>query len=101
MTFGIAYLKNVVTLQLDEEKCIGCKMCEKVCPHKVFIITENESRHRKQAKINNRDDCMECGACARNCPTDALSVKPGVGCASAILRGMIQGTEPSCGCCVE
>ena len=26
------YLKNVVTLQLDEEKCVGCGACERVCP---------------------------------------------------------------------
>jgi len=46
----------------------------------------------------DRDACMECGACARNCPTGALSVKAGVGCAAAIIVGALRGTEPTCGC---
>jgi hypothetical protein len=33
-----------------------------------------------------------------NCPFSALSVKPGVGCAAAIIKGMLTGTEPECGC---
>ena len=32
----MTYLKDVVTLKLDEEKCTGCGMCLEVCPHAVF-----------------------------------------------------------------
>ena len=28
----MAYLKDVVTLDLNEEKCVGCGMCEMMCP---------------------------------------------------------------------
>ena len=86
------YLKNVVTLQLDVEKCIGCGRCVEVCPHAVFRVEE------RKAAIGERDDCMECGACARNCPTGAISVQSGVGCAYAIIVGAIKGSEPTCGC---
>jgi hypothetical protein len=41
---------------------------------------------------------MECGACARNCASGAIAVKAGVGCAAAIIGGMLRGTEASCGC---
>lgn len=85
------YLKNVVTLDLDEKKCIGCGMCLEVCPHRVFKM---ESGH---AQIQNRDGCMECGACARNCPASAISVRAGVGCAAAIVMGKLSSTEPRCG----
>ena len=98
MAYRIAYLKNVVTLKLEPKLCIGCGMCENVCPHSVFIMTENPVNYRMQAMIDNRDACMECGACSKNCPTGALTVKPGVRCASAIIKGMINGTEPSCDC---
>ncbi len=89
---GLRYLTNVVTLELDEFKCNGCRLCLEVCPHAVFVI-EN-----KRAKIIDRDACMECGACAKNCSEDAISVDSGVGCATGIIIGAIRGTEPSCDC---
>ncbi len=87
------YLRNVVTLELQKDKCIGCGMCVEVCPHGVFDIDIGENL----AFIIDRDACMECGACALNCPVQAINVRSGVGCAHAILKGSIQGKEPSCG----
>lgn len=86
------YLKNVVTLQLTEEKCNGCSMCVNVCPHNVFELQNGK------AKIVNFNYCMECGACALNCEKQAISVKSGVGCAAGIINGIINKSEPSCGC---
>lgn len=86
------YLKNVATLKLDREKCKGCRKCIEVCPHKVFALRADK------AEIMDRDGCMECGACAGNCPFGALEVKPGVGCAAAIIMGWLTGSEPSCDC---
>jgi NAD-dependent dihydropyrimidine dehydrogenase PreA subunit len=88
----LRYLKNVVTLELNVNKCIGCGMCVAVCPHRVFQL------NNKKAEIIDRDACMECGACSRNCPVDAISVKTGVGCAAAVIQGFIQKTEPVCDC---
>ena len=42
-------------------------------------------------------DCMECGACAKNCPAGAISVEAGVGCFSALLRETLLGGEAGCG----
>ena len=64
----LIYLKDVVTLKLDREKCVGCGMCLVVCPHEVLSMNNGHVR------IEKRDLCMECGACARNCPTDAVTV---------------------------
>ena len=86
------YLKNVATLKLDVDKCIGCKMCEVVCPHGVFVVAG------AKAGITDIDKCMECGACQMNCPVEAIKVDSGVGCAFAIIKGAILGTEPTCGC---
>ena len=73
------YLKGVATLKLDARGCIGCGMCQTVCPHRVIEV------RKKKAVILDFDACMECGACAKNCPVDAISVTPGVGCASYIM----------------
>ena len=84
------YLKNVATLKLDVEKCIGCGLCIAVCPHHVFEL-EN-----KKARITDLDACMECGACSKNCPVEAISVKTGVGCASGIINGLLGGSGECC-----
>lgn len=86
------YLKNVVSISYENEKCIGCGMCEEVCPHGVFSLNEGK------AKITERDLCMECGSCALNCPANAIAVNAGVGCAAAFIFGWLTGKEPACGC---
>jgi len=86
------YLANVTTLVYSAEKCAGCGRCVEVCPHGVFAMQD------KRALIRDRDLCMECGACAMNCESGAITVSAGVGCASAIITGMLTGREPSCGC---
>lgn len=67
------YIKNVVTLKLDIEECVGCGLCVTVCPHNVFAI-EN-----KKAIIVNKDNCIECGGCMNNCEPKAITVSQGVG----------------------
>lgn len=86
------YLKNVVTLKLDTEKCTGCGMCMEVCPHNVFKLEGDK------AVLFDKDSCMECGACAKNCAFSAITVKAGTGCAYAIIKGKMNGSnECSCG----
>lgn len=74
-------LKKLITLSLEQPKCIGCKLCEIVCPHRVLKVTN------KKASIIYKERCIECGACMSNCPVGAVTVKAGVGCAQAIFNG--------------
>lgn len=91
------YIEGVTTLELNMDQCVGCGMCETVCPHGVFAMKD------KKAAIIDKDGCMECGACALNCPTEAIIVTPGVGCAAYIIQTWIKGKDAaSCGdagCC--
>ena len=91
----LIYLKDVVTLELDQKKCVGCGMCLIVCPHAVL------SMNGEYAHIENRDACMECGACATNCPTEAISVRAGVGCAAAVINAALGRDSSSCCCVIE
>jgi len=89
---GFRYLEGVATLRLTVEACVGCGMCRTVCPHGVFTMNGGK------AGIQDRDACMECGACARNCASDALFVTPGVGCASYVIRDWLGGSKSFCTC---
>jgi ferredoxin len=86
------YLKNVTTIKLNRDKCRGCGMCLNVCPHSVLNL------NGEKVEIINKNLCIECGACVKNCPFSALKVEYGVGCAAAIIKGFLTGTEPNCGC---
>jgi len=88
------YLKNGESLKLDGNACIGCGICFEVCPHAVL---ERDALTGKAA-VAHRAQCMECGACALNCPATAITVNHGVGCAAAIIGGMLKGGDASCDC---
>jgi NAD-dependent dihydropyrimidine dehydrogenase PreA subunit len=87
---GLKYLREVVTLRLDPEKCSGCAMCLEVCPHGVFAIEAHK------AAVVDRDACMECGACQQNCPAGAISVRTGVGCAGAVIARALRRPQACC-----
>ena len=89
---SLRYIEDTITLKLDVEKCNGCRMCMRVCPHGVFAM------NGKRASLHDKGACMECGACAMNCPEEAISVESGVGCATGVIYGYIKGTEPTCDC---
>lgn len=92
---GFKYLRNVTTLSLDQDQCIGCGRCVEVCPHQVFALSG------KLAHISSLDACMECGACAKNCPVIAIKVDAGVGCAAGLINEWFrdQSGRPAAGTC--
>jgi len=101
------YVGNGTSLELKAELCVGCGDCVGVCPHGVLALVEREGGREgadgrrlssQVIAILDRAACMECGACALNCPSSALSVKAGVGCAAAIINGKLRGTAPNCDC---
>lgn len=53
----------LVRYKLNEEACVHCGTCEKVCPMQVNPV-ENV----------NALECIRCGKCAHVCPTDAIYV---------------------------
>ncbi len=91
----LSYLKNVATLKIDETSCTGCGVCLEVCPHEVLRM------NGRRVQIQDRDACMECGACSRNCPAAAVSVQAGVGCAAAVINGMLGRTGGGCCCSID
>ncbi len=86
-----AYTGN--TLRYFPERCINCRRCTQVCPHGVFV----EGEHR--AELARSSGCMECGACALNCPVQAIEVQSGVGCAWAMINAALRGKDMDSGEC--
>ena len=56
-------------IQYDKEKCIGCKLCMKVCPCEAIEFKEKE----KKIKIYLARCCF-CSQCNDICPTNCLSM---------------------------
>ncbi len=52
--------------KVDLEKCNGCAKCVEVCPNGSVVI-ENE-----KAKVT--EECIDCGACSCDCPSQAITM---------------------------
>ena len=48
-------------------RCIGCRICEGVCPQKGI--------HLDETGVHTSERCEACGACTAACPTQALEMK--------------------------
>ena len=56
--------------RVDKSACVGCKLCEKVCPNQ-SVIVDNES---KKAEID-KELCLQCTNCQQICPVSAIAYK--------------------------
>jgi NADH-quinone oxidoreductase subunit I len=55
---------------LNEEKCIGCSLCARVCPAAAMKMIKLEPK--KLRPVINLGRCIFCGFCVDICPTEAL-----------------------------
>ena len=61
--FSLLGLMSFVTVKRDEEACIDCGICDRVCGLGQLPMTDVVGA-----------GCERCGTCVNACPTDALSV---------------------------
>lgn len=64
--FAVAKLMPAV---VDENKCIGCGSCVKMCPAAAISLND------QGIAVVDKEKCTGCGKCARSCSVDAIGVK--------------------------
>ncbi|MCC6409961.1 MAG: patatin-like phospholipase family protein [Planctomycetes bacterium] len=62
--------RDFVSVRIDPIACIGCGLCESVCETDAFTAHGEKATVRKPANY----ECTRDHACARNCPTGAISL---------------------------
>jgi len=63
--------KDVGRVALDRKACTGCFTCNAICPVGVF----GHDPVVRRTRIARRGDCFACGACVKQCPESALSIR--------------------------
>ena len=53
-------------IHINQNTCIRCKKCVRICPSALFTLQED-----KGIEVN-ADDCISCGHCVAVCPTDSI-----------------------------
>ncbi len=54
----------------DPEQCIGCGICESICPQSAIAMSGGASAHA----VVDPSSCRGCGICAAECPSGAMTL---------------------------
>lgn len=58
-------------IHIDEQTCIGCTKCTKVCPGNLLVMKNGKSTSREPRA------CWSCTACIKECPVQAIALYTG------------------------
>lgn len=59
---------EAITAVVNEDLCIGCGLCEEICPYGAPKVEEGKSKIREIL-------CRGCGSCAAECPKQAITMR--------------------------
>ena len=87
--------RGVLALTYDketgEENCIGCRLCEYICPPQVIKVEMLKAEKRNYAKTFTLElyACEFCELCVQVCPTDAIIMMKSFDLATADRRELL------------
>lgn len=58
----------MVQININKEKCDGCRTCVDTCPVGVYDMREGKS------VALNTNECLVCKACEMQCPNGAIEI---------------------------
>lgn len=67
---GFVAVEPIVS-SVDKDKCIGCGICESLCPYKAIRVVKMAKKKKAETITAS---CKGCGICASHCPTMAISM---------------------------
>lgn len=72
--YGLMNRVSMTQMNVDKNKCVSCGKCARACKMDVDVT-----------KTPNHFECIRCGMCVTACPTDAVSIRFGLGDAKTPL----------------
>lgn len=66
--YGLMNRVSMTQMNVDKDKCVSCGKCARACKMDVDVT-----------KTPNHFECIRCGMCVTACPTDAVSIRFGLG----------------------
>jgi len=87
--------RGILALTYDretgEENCIGCRLCEYICPPQVIKVEMLKAEKRNFAKTFTLElySCEFCELCVQVCPTDAIIMLKSFDLATADRRELL------------
>lgn len=100
--FDALYIEDGIA-KVNEENCVNCGACVKVCPRGLIETVSIENKVRvlcnskdsgKTVRTNCSVGCIGCKICEKNCPHDAIHVND-------LLARIDYDKCTNCGICVE
>ena len=61
--FGLFSKMSMLKIELNENKCTGCKKCIDVCPMKISVLDQS---------FLSKSNCILCGRCKKVCPAGKI-----------------------------